>query len=291
MKIEGFFCQCVGRRVAVDHYSSLSCKNPPMPIPWILGAIDKEMNDGVHSGNQMSASRLTHCVRAMGIEDNVPSIINVEELDAMTQGTAMHEFMERHAPKGMLVEFEMPAPGKPKPVLFEGTEFEVEMRGRLDVLHLNTMVLEDYKTTGEWSQKFRFERGSADPEWNVQASVYKLLLKKCEGLDIKSAVVWSGARVGKKSKAPAWFRIPIVFMNEEEILDFHPLDGQYSVADMIREYKRFVKRLAEGMPAVEAVAMIPKMGEVTNQSKKRYKACDYCTVAGKCAELAGEAEW
>ena len=42
MQIKGFFCSCVGREVADDHYSSGSCKNPPMPIPWILGALDKE---------------------------------------------------------------------------------------------------------------------------------------------------------------------------------------------------------------------------------------------------------
>lgn len=286
MKIAGFYCSCVGRNVAIDHYSSMSCKNPPMPIPWILGAIHKQTSDDVHCGNQMSASRLTHCLRAMAIEDNIPSVINVQDLDAATAGTAMHEFMQRHTPKGMLAEMELPAEGKPKAMLFAGTDCEIEVRGRLDVVNLNTAILEDYKTTSEWSQKFRFERGAADGEWNVQASVYRILLKRCEGIEIKHAAVWSGARVGKKSKAPAWFKIPITFMNEEEILDFHPLDGQYSVRDIIREYKLFVARLSE-MPAEQAVAMIPLMGAVT----KRYKQCDYCTVKRICDEIAGEAEW
>jgi hypothetical protein len=99
--------------------------------------------------------------------------------------------------------------------------------------------------------------------------------------------VWSTARVSRKSKAPAAFRIPIVFMDEAEILSVRPLDGDFSVRDIIREYKLFVKRRSEGMPKAEAVALIPLMGKTT----KRYSECDYCTVRGKCGELAGEAAW
>lgn len=287
MKIEGFFCTCVGRTVAADHYSSLACKNPPMPIPYILGALDKDANDKVHRGNNMSASRLTHCFRATAIEDNLPVTIDVRELDAPTFGTALHEFMQRHTPKGMIAEYELPAPGKPKPILFAGTDCEIEMRGTLDVLNLDTAMLDDYKITSEWSQKFRWERGAADPEWNVQASVYKILLKKCEGIDVQHAAAWSGARVGKKSKAPAWFRMPITFMDEAEILDFHPLDGQFSVRDIIRCYKEFVAALADGTTAKDAISAIPLIGAVT----KKYKQCDYCTVKRKCDELAGVASW
>jgi PD-(D/E)XK nuclease superfamily len=286
--IKGFFCTCVGRNVAEDHYSSGACKNPPMPIPWILGALHKEATDTVHQGVGMSPSRLAKCFRKTAIEATIPAIIDVRELDAAAGGTAQHEFMERHTPGGMLSEVEFPREGKPMPKIFEGTEYEITMRGRCDVLKLGgDVVLEDYKTTGEWSQKFRWERRTADPEWNVQASLYKILAKKCEGIDIKRACVWSGARVGKKSKAPAWFQIPITFMSEEEILEVKPLDGDYTVADNIREYKLFVQRIADGMSKEEAVRLIPLFGKTT----KRFSECDYCSVRGACQEISGEVAW
>jgi hypothetical protein len=289
MLIDGFFCPCVGRKVAPDHYSSNSCKNPPMQIGWILGALDKEMNDQIHRDNQMSATRLTRCFRHTAIEDNVPSVIDVRELDAMADGTAKHEFIERHAPAWVRSEVEFPAEGKPRPVMFAGTEYEITMRGRADVINRDALSikLDDIKTTSEWSQKFRWERRTAEIEWNVQASVYKILAKRCEGIDITSAAVWSSARVGKKSKAPAWFQIPLTFMSEREILEVRPLDGDYTVADNIREYKLFVQRIAEGMSKEEAVRMIPMFGKTT----KKFPECDYCVVRDKCGELAGEVAW
>jgi PD-(D/E)XK nuclease superfamily len=287
MLIKGFFCPCVGRTVAPDHYSSGSCKNPPMMIGWILGALGKEAGDLVHRDNNMSASRLAHCFRKAAIEDNIPSVIDVRELDTLADGTAKHEFIEKYAPASIQAEVEFPKEGKPRPVLWEGTEYEITMRGRVDVLQMGGIVLEDLKTTGEWSQKFRWERRTADPEWNVQASIYKILAKKCEGIDIQRAVVWSAARVGKKSKAPAWFQIPITFMSEREILDVRPLDGEYTVGDNILAYKTLVADLAAGVSAEEAVRKVPMFGKTT----KRFSECDYCIVAGACRDLAGEVSW
>ena len=287
MLIKGFFCPCVGRNVGADHYPAGECKNPPMPIPRILAILHKEATDTVHHGIGMSPSRMTKCFRRSAIEAVIPAVYDIRDFDALAGGTAEHEFMERHTPEGLLSEVEFPREGKPKPLIFAGTEFEITMRGTCDVLNYGALKLEDYKTTGEWSQKFRWERRTADPEWNVQASLYKILAKKCEGIDIQSATVWSGARVGKKSKAPAWFQIPITFMSEEEILEVRPLDGEYTVGDTILEYKQFVQRIADGMSHEEAIKMIPLYGKTT----KRFDECAYCTVRAACGELAGEVAW
>jgi len=258
-----------------------------MPIARILAILHKEENDTVHHGIGMSPSRMTKCFRKSAIEAVIPAIYDIREFNSLAGGTAEHEFMERHTPEGLFAEVEFPKEGKPMPTLFAGTEFEITMRGRCDVLSMGALKLEDYKITGEWSQKFRWERRTADPEWNVQASLYKILAKKCEEIDIQTASVWSGAMVGKKSKAPAWFQIPITFLSEREILQVRPLDGDYTVGDTIREYKLFVKRIAEGMSPEDAVKLIPLYGKTT----KRFSECDYCSVRGACGELAGEVSW
>ena len=281
MKIAGYFCSCVGRVVDLDHYESLACKNPPAPIPWILAGLRKELNDPVHRDNQMSASRFTKCLRSTAIADNIPSVIDVRDLDAMTDGTARHKLMQENTPAGWESEIELKAAP-----LFVGTDCEIMVRGTADLFMPEVLTIQDYKITSEWSQKFRFERG-ADDEWSVQFSIYAILLERERGIKIKRGAVWSGAHVGKRSKAPAWFIVGLTKMSEAEILDFHPLGGEFSIREMIREYKLFTQRLAEGMPVVQAVALIPLMGEKT----KKFKECDYCIVASKCRELAGEAEW
>lgn len=291
MLIKEFFCTCEGKVFPPGHYESGECRRPPMALPFILGAIDHQLSDDVHRDNKLSASRLTHCFRKMAIEDNVPSRIDVRDLDSLTKGIALHEFCEKYTPDWMLSEYELPQEGKPKPVLFEGTESEIEMRGRIDVLNKISMVLEDYKGTSEWSQKKRFERGAAELEWNIAASVYKILLKKCEGIEVSKAVIWSTAQVSRASKAPGWIEIPIVFMNEREILNARPLDGDFSVRDIIAEWKKFMVRMAtdgaseRGRESV--VRAVPMMGKTT----RKFKECDYCTVKWDCDRLAGGVQW
>lgn len=287
MLIKEFFCTCVGKVFPIGHYESGECRRPPMALPFILGAIDKQLGDGVHRDNKMSASRLAHCLRKMAIEDNIPCRVDVRDLDSLTKGIALHEFCEKYTPDWMLAEYELPQEGKPKPLLFEGTESEIEIRGRIDVLDKFSAVLEDYKSTSEWSQKKRFERGAAELEWNIQASVYKILLQKCEGVMVSKAVIWSTAQVSRASKAPGWVEIPIVFMNEREILNARPLDGDFSVRDIIREYKKFVDALAQGTDPKVAVANVPLMGQTT----RKFKECDYCTVKWDCTRIAGGVQW
>jgi len=287
MLIKEFFCTCEGKVFPVGHYESGECRRPPMALPFILGAIDKQVGDLVHADNKMSASRLTHCFRKMAIEDNVSCRVDVRDLDSLTKGIALHEFCEKYTPEWMLSEYELPQAGKPKPLLFEGTESEIEIRGRIDVLSKISMVLEDYKTTSEWSQKKRFERSAATLEWNIAASVYRILLKKCEGIDVSKAVIWSTAQVSRASKAPGWIEIPIVFMNEREILNARPLDGDFSVRDIIAEWKKFVARLVQEGDVMAAVRAVPLMGQTT----RVFKECSYCTVKFDCDRIAGNVQW
>lgn len=287
MLIKEFFCTCKGKVFPVGHYESGECTRPPMDLSFILGAIEHQIGDKVHADNNLSASRLTHCFRKMAIEDNIPCRVDVRDLDSLTKGIALHEFCEKHAPEGMLSEYELPQAGKPKPRLFEGTESEIEIRGRIDVFQMDSAVLRDYKSTSEWSQKKRFERGSAELEWNIAASVYKILLKKCEGIEVSKGVIWSTAQVSRMSKAPGWIEIPIVFMSEREILNARPLDGDFSVRDIIAEWKKFTASLKQGTDPKVAVANVPMMGKTT----RKFKECDYCTVKWDCDRLAGGVQW
>jgi len=253
MLIESLYCSCIEGEVPTDHYApepgskTEVCIAPPMPLPWLLAMISINKSDDIHSGNRMSATRMQSCPRKIAIEDNIPARrVNMKQFNSMTWGTAIHEFMQKHTPPGFYQEIELPPKGSPPVMLFQGTEAEIAVRGRLDILTPDTILLEDYKCTSESSQKFRFNRRAADPEWRAQASIYKILGKRSiADIDIKQAAIWSGAMTSARCPAPPWFKIPLAWMGEEEILMMKPHGAEFSVADNIIQFKHFLKMKAE----------------------------------------------
>jgi len=249
MLIESLYCSCIEGEVPTDHYypepgsTTEVCTAPPMPLPWLLAMLTLNKNDDIHSGNRMSATRMQACARKIAIEDNIPARrVNMKQFNSPTWGTAIHEFMQKHTPPGFYQEIELPPKGAPPVMLFQGTEAEIAVRGRLDILTPDTVLLEDYKCTSESSQKFRFNRKGADPEWRAQASIYKILGERStEGaIAIKQAAIWSGAMTSARCPAPPWFKIPLAWMGEEEILMMKPHGAEFSVADNIIQFKTFL---------------------------------------------------
>ena len=311
MLIDSLYCSCIEGEVPTDHYWPVKdsktepCTAPPMPLPWLLAIIDINLNDDIHSGNRMSATRIQSCARRIAIEDNLPSRrINLQRFNSPTWGTAIHEFMQKHTPPGFYQEIELPPKGAPPVLLFQGTEAEIAVRGRLDVLTPDTVLLDDYKCTSESSQKFRFNRRGADPEWRAQASVYKLLGERSTegGIKIERAAVWSGAMTSARCPAPPWFRIPLAWMGEEEILMMKPHGGEFSVADNIIQFKTFLRAKAEideefkvtlrktaFCPSyLEALKGIIQKMPLAGRNQWRGEMCKkYCGVSRLCNEMEG----
>ena len=125
--------------------------------------------------------------------------------------------------------------------------------------------------------------------------VYKLALERSRpGLNVRSAKIWHGAmtsdggkwfrkRWGKCPKChskvqvtveeeapPPWIDYPVPFMEEDEILSMRPNGGEYTVAEIVEEYRLFAERLKdirEGVPnevkgdvLEDAVKKIPLVG-------------------------------
>lgn len=275
MKLTSLYCPCQGGEVPPDHYASGTCTKPPAPLPWLLAMQHRVTTDGDHAGNRMTATRLAECPRATAIRDNLPiPAYNLMRSNAQMFGTAVHEFMAKWAPPGYLSEVALAG------VLFKGTPYEVEVRGTADVIKPGALVIEDYKTTSEWSQKWRTEHpNESHEEWSVQVSVYNLLAP----LDKKAtrAAVWSGAIVGKKSKALPWVEMLVrCDMTEEEILAVRPHGGKATVAEHLAIRGRFLADLAGGTDARAAVARLPLTGADCEDW-----ICSYCVVDHVCAAL------
>jgi len=275
--------------VPLDHYISGACKKLKMPLPWILGIIANTIGDTRHPGNKLSASRLSGCPRDNAIHDllSVPRV-DLRKFNQAAHGWAAHHWMASYAPKGMLAEVSF------KGVLFAGTEYEVEVpNSTADALHVGNetaIVLEDYKITSESNQRYMSET-TEKVEWNVQATVYKMLAAQADPpFEFSRCAIWSGAAVPRKSKAEPWIYVPARFLSEEELLTAIPYEGVATVADHIMDYKRLQEDLASGMTTREAIARMPLRGEMQWRRKDGTTKCDYCVEADVCADLIrGEA--
>lgn len=275
MKLESLYCQCQGGEVGVDHYSSNACTKLPAPLGWLLAMQHRIESDVAHAGNKMTATRLAECPRSTAIRDNLPiPAFNLMRSNSQMFGTAVHEFMAKWAPPGYLTE--VPLAG----TLFKGTPHEVEVKGTADVIRPGALVIEDYKTTSEYSQKWRTEHPhEPHDEWSIQVSVYNLLAPPEH--HASRAAIWSGAIVSKKSKALPWVEMSVrCDMTEEEILAMRPHGGRATVADHLAIRGRFLADLASGVDTRAAVARLPLTGADCAEW-----VCDYCTVNHVCAAL------
>ena len=63
MKPRASYCSCVGGTVPLDHWSTLKCPDPPMPIGWLLSLTKRRAEDKAHSGGAITANRSTWCLR------------------------------------------------------------------------------------------------------------------------------------------------------------------------------------------------------------------------------------
>lgn len=276
MRIVSLYCQCRGGEVPVDHYESGACTNPPAPLPWLLGLHRERAADVAHSGNTMTATRLSVCPRAIAIEDNfdLPAM-DLMRFNSAAVGGAVHAFMEKYAPPGFLTEVALDG------TLFKGTDVETKVYGTADVIRPRVLLLEDYKMTSEWSQQHRTKNPNEHhEEWDIQASVYNHLAPP--EMKAERAAFWSGSLVSKRSKSKPWIEMPVrLDMTEEEILATKPHGGLYTVLDHLRQRRAFLAELAAGKTPAEAIKVLPLAGAVAQEW-----VCEYCVVNHICPRLA-----
>lgn len=277
MKIASLYCSSCSSEVGLDHYGTMTeegeCPAPPMPIPGIMAILAHETGDEAHSGNQMTATRLCQCPRETAIQDNIESkAVNLEMFNApVLWGQAMHQMLQRHTPSYMRTE--VPVAG----TLFAGTRYEIKVRGTADFVVPGVALLGDYKTHNLFTQqKLCKNPAAAHLEYDIQVSVYRMLLD----IPVDSGAIWNGAMPARMSGVRPWLRVPVRFMDENEILAAKPFDGQRTVAEMLEMRKKFLMDW-HTMTVEQAVNKIPLVG-----AEMAEWICSYCPVEQECSRLA-----
>lgn len=294
MKIASLRCACSFGSLPLDHYHSGACKKPPMPLPRINGILASVQGDTAHRDGKITATRVLTCARQVIIEDNIPVPFDVLSYNSIYDGIIEHDAMQRHAPPGTYAEIHLPLPGQSPPMLFG-----VPVEGTIDFVTADMREIHDYKKHSETAQKFKFQRGGADPELAAQLNIYRLLLEQCvAGTRIEKLVVWHGAMTSAAG-APPWFRVELPLMDEAQIARIKPHGGDYTVQDIVNAYVGFAGATtsadlptdaevglagAGGTKLEAAIRAVPLQGRKMWNGKK----CQlYCSVRDTCDRIEG----
>jgi hypothetical protein len=159
--------------------------------------------------------------------------------------------------------------GSSRPELCEvevrGTVGGVQLVGKVDRLHPPTAI-SDWKVTSEWAEKWlskpKGEGGGAKAEHVAQMSLYAELVEQSLGWRPVRGTVWY-----RTHKTHLSFTEKLWSLGET--LDFHPLDGDYSIGELIQQ-------AGSGIGWAE----LPLAGESQKYGTKL--ACDYCSMKEPC---------
>jgi hypothetical protein len=247
MKPRAYFCPCVEGPVPLDHWTSGSCTDHPMPLGWIIGITKDRAEDRVHCEGNITATRLTTCPRQVLIEDFVQPmpdhpdfglVFDPRRMNSARFGQVVHKDIEVNTPPGGYKELQFPLEGKEPPLLDFGGGVTCRISGKVDYIHPNIVCMEDYKVHGESAHRFKWNKRAGDPETRSQFGIYKKLIEdSVEGADIKEAIIWHGAMTSAKHPAPPWFKVPVVPLSLEEIGEVRPFGARHSVREIIKMYQ------------------------------------------------------
>ncbi len=299
MKIDKLYCPCDEQTHEIEHYTHMECPDPPGPFPLLMAILDVNANDKAHTGNKLTATRLTGCPRASAIQDNVMCRYDIRHSFSTIWGTAMNELMDRHTPEGLVAQMTLP------PAFLFKRQFPpngVLVGGTPDLLPADFSGVYDYKCHSGKAQYMKFTKPAAI-ELSAQVSLYAHLLKqaKPEALPVKF-VAWHGAMKAAADKFPPWFPQELQFLTEDEIAALRPYGGRYTVAEHIGMFRRFhgkvdainlkYREAEEGdqlneqrqQEIEEAIREIPLVGRDVWRGAK----CNlYCDVKWDCDRIEG----
>lgn len=308
MKPRAYFCSCVEGPVPLDHWTSMKCTAPPMPLGWLIGICKGLSEDVDHRDGAVTATRLLTCPRQVLIDDFVQPrkddpgfglVFDPRRMNSAHFGTVVHEEIRKNTPGGGYTEIHFPLEGQKPPVLDFGQGVTCPVSGRLDHLRPNMVVVDDYKTHSETAHKFKWNRKAADPEIRAQFGIYKPLIEDAvEGAHITHALVWHGAMTSARHPAPPWFNMAVVPLSLTEIGDLQPFGSRHTVREVIGMYVWALAEIGKITAARDSVEWYSAFNQIVNNLPMvgetmfgGQKCLTYCGAAQPyCFGLAGRAE-
>lgn len=308
MKPVAYYCPCVNGPVPLDHWSRLQCTDPPMPLGWILSLTKERQADTDHSGGAITATRLLTCPRQTLIEDFIEPlpddptwglVFDPRRMNSAHFGTTIHAEIAANTPGGGYKEVRFPLPGAELPELDFGGGVTCRLSGRIDYLHPDTIVLEDYKIHSEGKQRTEWNKKYVAPEIRAQFGIYKPLVEaSVKDANVTHALVWHGAMTSANNEAPPWFKTPVSPMTLTEIGSLRPYGAKQTVREIIRMYQWALGEIAkiaaprhsrEWYAAFDALLThVPMVGESMFRGTK---CASYCGAAQPyCFWVAGRTE-
>jgi hypothetical protein len=265
-----------------------------MKLGWILSILKKQLDDKLHSGGNLTFTRVLDCPRKILIQDWLPVFYDVRNANTPHVGTTMHKEIEENTIPGNYTEVEIPIEGKPKPVIFG-----MEIKGKVDEIANDVSWIEETKFHGDKSQSFKVQRGKlVDDDLIVQLNEHRMAVEQTFEMPgvVKRLWCWHGAMttVGKE----AWYHVEVPIRDEAWCLNAKPKDGKTTVQQIVEIYKDAFARKEAGENPETICASLPLIGEDFYPDWKTGigRGCDYCPSGVKdvCQRMAsggGGADW
>lgn len=249
--IIGWYCNKCRARVPLDHWADGACNAVHADFAAaVLADSRRERGTGIH------VTDIIGCPRKAAMQVSADVAIDPLTYNSLLGGTAWHGLMAGAGPEG-LCEVEV-----------RGAVAGVQLVGRVDRLH-PPLAISDWKVTSEWAEKWlnkpKAEGGGMKPEHLAQLSLYAELVEQAFGWRPVKGTVWYRTH---KTQLPFTERL----WGLDEVLDFHPLGGEYSVAELITQAAVGIEH--------KHWQDLPLAGESMAYGQK--SACDYCSMREPC---------
>lgn len=262
--IIGFYCQKCRANVPLDHFAETACGlvvHPDYAAAVVADSL-RQRGDRIH------VTSVLGCPRKAAMEQVADVYVDPLAYNAMLGGTAWHSLMELTSTKPEFCEVEV-----------RGAVAGVELVGKVDRLHPPTAI-SDWKVTSEWAEKWlskpRDEGGGMKAEHLAQLSLYAELVEQTQGWRPQHGVVWYRTH---KTMLPFAEQL----WDLATVLAFHPLGGEFSVAELINQ----AAWSADCGTTSECWQELPLAGESMAYGQK--SACDYCAMREPCWTAAKSA--
>lgn len=229
-------------RVPLGHYETCDHVHPDFASAVVADS-KRDRAQGVH------VTAVLGCPRRSAME-GAEVYANPLDYNAVLGGTAWHQLIAAASSRPELCEVEV-----------RGQVLGVDLVGVVDRLHPPTGI-SDWKTTSDWSAKWLKQDGAMKREHLAQISLYAELVEQTQGWRPSHGVIWYRMQKEILHFAEALWSL-------DQVLEFHPLDGDYSVGELI-------KQAGES----NAWQEMPLAGESQKYGTKI--ACDYCSMRELC---------
>ena len=289
MKLKAFWCKCDGnayKQVPLDHYETMSCPRPPIPIADCIGIMKSRRADKKHCDLNITITRTLTCPKQVVLEDEFEHVVKIEWLLSAYEGTVEHERWAKNAPLGWYTEVQAPVEGTPPVELFG-----VPMKATIDTLRADWSAIEEYKKHSESSQNWKWKEvkeGTIDWETAAQVNGQRILLYKATGHDVPHLYAWHAAMTSANG-APNRIFVTLPRMTEDEILAVKPFGSKLTVRENVASILRYKDHVKAGLSKEDAANRLPNAGETMFVSKRHgTNKCDlYCAARDWCDRVRG----